>query len=347
MESFLFNRTQKVLFNGAYSESGEIFRGVPQGAKLGPLMFNLMVNDLSNLETNSQLIKYADDLIMILPLKIHPEKEMQNDVNQLRHDLGLLNNYYAKNDLKLNCAKSKALIVGKYNNSLLLEFLHSSGIEVCEEIKYLGFNIDKDLKLLSQIDSIAHHLNQGIAALRHMRDNTNMQSMLLFYHAHIQSHLMYSSFALLRCRSIDISRLQILQNAALKIIFDIPRSYHTIDLFIKYAVPKRIMSVIGCIYYSAILMVKRIVDCTDGSLPTINKSHSTRTSNVNLTSAKSKLLKHDVVNSGCALYNQIPLKLKLPSCNINDFRAELKLFILQNTNSLLKPNQFSVRNFTL
>lgn len=51
--SFLTNRKQKVLIRGSYSEWSPVTSGVPQGSKLGPIMFLIYVNDILAIFTST------------------------------------------------------------------------------------------------------------------------------------------------------------------------------------------------------------------------------------------------------------------------------------------------------
>ena len=61
LKSYLTNRQQRVKIGNATSEWKEILREVPQGSILGPILFNIFINDMFHLITRDDLVNYADD----------------------------------------------------------------------------------------------------------------------------------------------------------------------------------------------------------------------------------------------------------------------------------------------
>ena len=65
-ESYLFDRSQYVVYNNQQSMTHPIKCGVPQGSILGPLLFIIYVNDISNISNVLFNIMYADDTSVLL-----------------------------------------------------------------------------------------------------------------------------------------------------------------------------------------------------------------------------------------------------------------------------------------
>ena len=79
---FLRNRKQRVILNGQSSSWANINAGVPQGSILGPLLFLIYINDLSdNLQCNPKL--FADDMSLFSTVKL-PERTANNLNNDLK-----------------------------------------------------------------------------------------------------------------------------------------------------------------------------------------------------------------------------------------------------------------------
>ena len=58
---YLTNRQQRVKVNGSFSYWKDLTRGVPRGSVLGPLLFNMYINDVLLFIKNSYICNYADD----------------------------------------------------------------------------------------------------------------------------------------------------------------------------------------------------------------------------------------------------------------------------------------------
>ncbi|CAM4534756.1 unnamed protein product [Lepidochelys kempii] len=108
IENWLKDREQWVGINGKFSEWKGVSSGVPQGSVLGPILFNLFINNLEK-GVNSEVAKFADDTKL---LKIVKTKA---DCEELQKDLTKLSDLATKWQMKFNVDKCKVMHIGKNN----------------------------------------------------------------------------------------------------------------------------------------------------------------------------------------------------------------------------------------
>jgi len=64
IDSFLHNRSQKVVVEDTFSTPTSVTSGVPQGTVLGPLLFLAYINDLPDYLSYCSIRLFADDCIL-------------------------------------------------------------------------------------------------------------------------------------------------------------------------------------------------------------------------------------------------------------------------------------------
>ena len=82
--NFLSGRSQRVVLEGASSDSEPVVSGVPQGTVLGPVLFLLYINDLPDVAVHSTARLFADDCIVYRPIRNNDDTILlQNDLNKI------------------------------------------------------------------------------------------------------------------------------------------------------------------------------------------------------------------------------------------------------------------------
>ncbi len=67
MATYLAQRTQRVVVDGAMSQETRVLSGVPQGTVLGPLLFLTYINDITN-DIKGQIRLFTDDALLYTTL---------------------------------------------------------------------------------------------------------------------------------------------------------------------------------------------------------------------------------------------------------------------------------------
>ena len=114
ISSYLSNRKQRTKIDSSFSSWVEIISGVPQGSILGPLLFNIDINDIFFFINESNIANYADDNTLYMSSRCCEEI-----ILKLERDANILIKWFQDNGMKLNEDKCKLLILSKKTTKLL------------------------------------------------------------------------------------------------------------------------------------------------------------------------------------------------------------------------------------
>ena len=133
LSSYLSNRKQVVVVDGNKSDPLNVKAGVPQGSRLGPILFILYMNDIVQ-DIESDILIFADDTSLFAS-----GLDPVDTVNQLNRDLLKISSWAKKWKVVFNAKKSKDIIFSKHvlNNSPPLQF-DGLNIERANTHRHLG-----------------------------------------------------------------------------------------------------------------------------------------------------------------------------------------------------------------
>ena len=156
----LTSRKQRVkLGHDCFLEWGVVPAGVPQGMKLGPWLFIIMINELHIPATD--LWKYVDDTTISDTISKNQDSHIQAAVDTLV-------NHVSADKFQLNDNKCKELRINfstKNTTSFDSVVVNGMPIELVASAKILGLNVSGDLKWNWQIDSIIKKAKKRLYSL--------------------------------------------------------------------------------------------------------------------------------------------------------------------------------------
>ena len=154
MLNFIKGRTSSTMVNGCVSSPMVQSHGVPQGSILGPILFNIFVNDLFNSVTN-EIILFADDSTAIVTAD--SVRDLENKANDFLNQLKL---WTIENKMSINAEKTKYMIFC-CDEPLSLK-LDQIAIQRVSQFKILGYIIEENLKPKKHLELIFSKLNKSL-----------------------------------------------------------------------------------------------------------------------------------------------------------------------------------------
>ena len=228
-KSYLQNRQQYVLINGVKSTTKQITCGVPQGSILGPLLFILYINDLSNVSELLFPILFADDTSVFI------ESDNESTIIQtLNTELDKLNGWLRANKLTINVSKTYYMLFHRGRRKININdpCLNNTLINKVKYIKFLGVIIDENLKWNNHITYIKNKIAKGFGIILRARKFFSRKTLLNLYQSFIFPYLIYCVEIWGNTSDIYLQPLIKLQKKIVRVITFSEYLAHTKELFL-------------------------------------------------------------------------------------------------------------------
>lgn len=229
IRSYLQYRYQTVVIGNHYSKNLPIRAGVPQGSILGPLLFNIYINDLTNIKTTARFVIYADDTSLFIT-----SRNVAELISTANDTLEQINKWSLSNSLTINVAKTKGVLFQPKNKKQVVHGclqIGTSGIEVVPSVKSLGVIFQENMLWNEHVNTIANKLARVTGILVRLRLLLPLKVKLLLYNSLFLSHINYCHLVWGNTTSSNINILFLLQKKAVRTILNAPFDAHTDPIF--------------------------------------------------------------------------------------------------------------------
>ena len=332
MKSYITERKQRVKIGEHFSDWVHNIKGVPQGSILGPLLFNIFINDLLYFNFCCKVYNYADDNTLSCS-----ESDVEILKQKMIVDCQLAMKWFDMNSMKANASKFQFMLLSRNEQPVAFNDV----IRICDaEIKpsnyvnILGVEIDKDLKFNLHIDEVCRSTGKQINALKRIKHFLEKGCKMTIYNSYINSNFNYCSIVWMLTNKCNMDKLERTNKRALRFATNkeslcyesICKDESQLTVFRK------------CVKSTAILMYK----ARKGIAPSyVNEMFQTQESQYEMRDNDRCMLpkyntvsfgKNSIRYYGAKLWNNIPTTIK-SSTSLNTFKSAINKWLLTCDNN--------------
>ena len=156
----LATRKVAVKINATFSSWTQLLQGVPQGLVLGPMLFNIYINDMFFALNQTDICNFADDTTPYVC-----DSNLKSALEKLEHNSDIAIAWFEMNYKKLNTDKCHLLISGNKNEYIWAK-LDEDIVWESNDVEFLRVTIDNNLRFDKHISNICLKANRKFSALK-------------------------------------------------------------------------------------------------------------------------------------------------------------------------------------
>ena len=209
--SYLKERKQRTKVGHFYSTWNELKFGVPQGSILGPLLFNLFLNDIFYFIENSKIANYADDNTVY-----STNDTLEGLLKTLEGETSILLKWFQDNEMKSNEDKCHLFVV---NTEDVTVKLGNEILSACSSIDLLGITIDNSLKFSEYVSNLCKKGSQKLHALARVSKYLSRDKLKLLMKSFITSQFNYCPLTWMFHNRTLNNKINKLHERALRLVY--------------------------------------------------------------------------------------------------------------------------------
>ena len=213
MHCYLTERKQRVKIGSNFSSWKTVSKGVPQGSVLGPLLFNIFINDFFYAMEHSQVCNFADDNTIFASGETLDEVAIC-----IEDDMREAMNWYKRNEMVANPDKFQLIFFGLKEDYDLCIDIRGNVIKMSETVKLLGVTIDSKLNFNGLIKTICQKSKNKVKAFSMIARNLDYQKASLLYNSFILANFNYCPLIYMFCGKTANEEVNRVHKRALRVL---------------------------------------------------------------------------------------------------------------------------------
>jgi len=210
---------------GFYHGSRILYRGLPQGSSLSPILFNLYIKDiLKHIPYDCKTIQFADDIVITCSYK-----DINKIINSLQTGFNRIQEWLCSLGLELSLAKTQFVLFSRSRSVCTPVTLkvNSDTISSVSRVKYLGIILDAELRWSEHIKLLRSRALKYINILKWLVGRgwgLTPSQVINFINATIIHQLLWGSVWFVNASKSNFKILETIAISAYKLAMGLPKS---------------------------------------------------------------------------------------------------------------------------